>query len=98
MNTGLLIARLILGVALAAHGAQKLPLAYTAATLVLAFVGFGRYALDHAFGLDRSPPITAGFATFFAVVVALANLLSRHPSPRGSASARRDGPGTPLPC
>jgi putative oxidoreductase len=167
MNTGLLIARLILGGALAAHGAQKLfgwfggrgiagtapffdslgfrpakpfvlaagvgelgggalvalgllgpigpalivatmlvaiyaahwgkgffaesngvelPLTYTAAALVLAFTGPGRYALDHALGLDRKPPLTAGFALFVAVLVALASLLVRHPSSRAGAS------------
>lgn len=65
----------------------ELPLSYTAAALVIAFAGPGTYSIDHAFGLDRWWPITAGFAMFVAVLVAVAALVGRHPTtPRAGAS------------
>lgn len=64
----------------------ELPLTYMAAALVLAFAGPGNYALDHVLGLDRKPPLTAGFALFLAVLIAGASLVGRHPSSRPGAS------------
>jgi len=64
----------------------ELPLAYAAAAFVLAFAGPGSYSLDHALGLDRAWPVSAGFAMAVAVLFALASLVGRHPTPRERAS------------
>lgn len=59
----------------------EMPLLYTAAAILFAYLGFGAYSLDAAFGLTSlyDPAITTT-ALLVAVVLALINLAFRHPA------------------
>ena len=97
MDAGILIARVIPGVAIGARGTGKLfgwfggygprgTGAYFA--LFAAFAGTGAYSLDRLLGLDTQwEARTAGAAIAVAVPLALVNVALRRPAPSTKAHA-----------
>jgi hypothetical protein len=64
VDTGLLLLRLLIGVLMAAHGAQKAggyeyPLVLAGAALALAVTGPGRFSVDHLAGWILAPAVGA---------------------------------------
>jgi uncharacterized membrane protein YphA (DoxX/SURF4 family) len=76
MDAGILIARVLLGLAIGAHGTQKL------------FGWFGGYGPRGAGAFDTLwEPRTAGVAIAVAVPLALVNVALRRPTPATKAHA-----------
>jgi putative oxidoreductase len=68
----------------ASHNGIELPLLYATGATAFAFISFGRYSLDAAFGLTHlwTAPVIIG-ALLIGVIGALVNLAIRHtPQPR----------------